>query len=80
MSALSERKLAEFAQWYSYNKSFTMDPARFVEFSSRAIDCLAEIVAIQAADIQRLERRPGNPEVRKILVPTGVNLHSRMHA
>lgn len=72
MSDSSDQKLIDFAVWFTENKNRTPrdNVAKRLDFQAKAIDCLCEIVACQAKDIQLLEGRMAP----RLILPTSVSL------
>ncbi len=81
MSADLDRRVTEWALWYTDHRNDGMSLEKKLEFYGKAIDGLLELLAIATKDIQRLERRNGNAEVRRqILLPRGVLMHSPLRS
>ena len=87
MSALLDKRAAEWALWYNEHCRKPMPLDKRMEFQQKSIDGLLEILAIATKDIQRLEGRNGNAEVeqllrehygsqRRIVLPRGVVLRN----
>jgi hypothetical protein len=73
-----QKYMGEFAQWYHYNRNHNMDPDKFVEFATRAIDCLSRTVVVLGEEVQRLQRVPADAALRRLVVPRGVILNDRI--
>lgn len=81
MSAELDKRTAEWAVWFLEHRRDGMPLDKKIEFLSKSIEGLLELLAIATRDIQRLEHRSGNDEVRRqILLPRGVLLNSPLRA
>jgi hypothetical protein len=75
MSASSEKRLTEWAVWFTEHKNTILnnpDPDQAKAFMMLALDGLLEITAMLAKDIQELEHRKG------IILPKGILLHEQL--
>ena len=77
MSAASEERLAEWALWFHENMHRIPQGnlAKQNQFLLKAVDGCLEILAMQAKDIQLLERRD---PLRKLWLPKGMNATGNM--
>lgn len=78
MSMELDKRVTEWAVWYHEHRNDGMSIDKRIEFMQKTIDGLLEILAIATKDIQRLERRNGNDEVRRLLLPRGIVLHQSL--
>lgn len=77
MSAEFEKRVSEWALWYTEHRNDGMSIDKRIAFMQKSIDGLLECLAIAAKDIQRLEGRNGNLDLkRQLLLPRGVVLHN----
>ncbi|MCI0526270.1 MAG: hypothetical protein L0Y56_02280 [Nitrospira sp.] len=73
MSVPLEEKLADVGKWYDYHlRRVSTDnvPAR-LHLQGKAIECLLELLALAAADIQRLE---GHKRSNSLWLPNGISV------
>jgi hypothetical protein len=74
MSSELNSRIKDLATWYYYHEPHIEDIEKRLEFYQDAISTLIEIVAIIAKDIQNLENKPKDDEV-KLLIPKGIRFH-----
>lgn len=75
MSQSVEKRLEEIFRWYEYNKG-VIPPENLgkrLDFTQKTIDCLFELIVLQAENIQALELRAGSRS-RKLYLPNGVTV------
>lgn len=75
MSMELDKRISEWGVWFAEHRDDGMDIDKRIEFMQKTIDGLIEVLAIATKDIQRLERRNGNLDLRRILLPRAVGLH-----
>jgi hypothetical protein len=74
MSLELNNRIKDLATWYYYHEPHIEDINKRLEFYQDTISTLIEIAAIIAKDIQKLESKPQNDEV-KLLIPKGIRFH-----
>lgn len=79
MSQRLERRIGEWAKWYTYHRPYVErsgDLGQYARFYGVAIDGMFELLAESALRIQKLEKAD-RPE---IVLPNGVVFHDAMRA
>lgn len=76
MSQQLDQKIVDLGVWFNYHAHEQPIPKENVhgriEFLTKSIDCIIEILAILAKDIQIMEKRDDRP---RIAIPKSITLH-----
>lgn len=72
MDAQYRKRIEEWLQWYTYNKSTTASLDQQIAFQHKCIHGLFELVVRTAEEIERVEEGHHRP---KIILPVGMQLH-----
>lgn len=76
MTAKVEERISEIFRWYEYNRGLIPKEnlMKRLDFQQKAIDCLFEVVVLQAECIQLLEFKAG-VRSNKLWLPNGVQIN-----